>query len=126
MTETPTTEQGVEAQAGVVSIDDPKVNPFWPKNMAGIDEGPTPGPGNAMVIQSVAFDQADPATVTVTVATDPAASAWTINWGDGGADVPIAAGTLNAQHTYADKSAGKQYKITATSGADTDTKNIQY
>src|SRR5262245_43321385 len=114
----------VETQAIQVNPDYGPQNPFWPKTGEAA-EGTTPGAQNQMVITNVGFG-ADPADVTVTVTTFPAASAWTINWGDGGANVPIAAGTLTATHHYADKTAGKKYTITATSGTDTDTKNVQY
>lgn len=125
MTETPT-EQG-SSRASQVVIDDPTYNPFWPKNIAPSDEeAGNAGASNQVDISDVTFNSSNPAQVTVTVTTFPASSAWTIDWGDGGAPVQIAAGTLTANKTYTDTTAGKTYAIKVTSGTDTDTRNIKY
>jgi hypothetical protein len=99
-------------------------NPFWPKNMPQ-PGGPDTPATNKIDIANVAFG-ADPADVTVDVATSPAGQAWSVNWGDGGAETPIAAGTNTATHHYADKSTGKQYSITVTCAGDVDSRNLQY
>lgn|SRR5262245_6411400 len=102
-------------------------NPFWPKNMAGnINEAGPTGPTNQVDITSVTFDQTDSAKVTVVVATSPALSAWTFDPGDGSGVVNVPAPGQAVTHTYADKSPGKVYTITVTSGTDTDTRNVQY
>jgi hypothetical protein len=99
-------------------------NPFWPKNMPQ-PGGPDAPAANKIDFTNVAFG-VDPADVTVNVATTPADQAWSVNWGDGGADQPVAAATNNATHHYADKSPGKQYTIKVTSGTDSDSRNLQY
>jgi hypothetical protein len=103
-------------------------NPFWPAGVipSGAEEPGPAGPTNAIAISSVAFNPVTPAQVTMTVTTSPAASAWTIDWGDGGGVKPIAAGTLTATNTYADTTPGKIYTITVVSGADTDKRQIEY
>jgi hypothetical protein len=121
MTETQTEE--ADLKEVVSKVDDDGSNPFWPKGAGGTGQPDSP---DAIAFDSITFDQADSANVTVNAHTTPAGLGWTINWGDGTADVPIAAGTTQALHTYADKSAGKSYNIKITNGPDSDTRNLQY
>lgn len=112
-----------ELQSVVSKLDDDGSNPFWPKGAGGAGQPDNP---NLIQFVSVTFDQANSATVNVTIKTTPVDQAWTINWGDGSADVPIAAATNVAQHTYADKTSGKAYTIKIINGTDTDTRKVQY
>ena len=105
-----------------MALDTNGSNPFWPKNMTG-GEAPDSPATNAITIDSITFANGDP---TVNVTTTPAGSAWSVDWGDGGAVEQIAAGTNSATHTYANKTAGTQYTLAVTSGTDTDSRNIRY
>lgn len=115
-----------QAAGGVPSPDYGPQNPFWPVGgpPSGYEEPGAAGAGNAVSITSVTFDGSSNPTVTVT--TFPAASAWTINWGDGTATDSVTAGTLTKSHTYANKTQGQLYMLTVVSGADTDKRQIQY
>jgi hypothetical protein len=121
-----TTNVGEEPglKSAVSKLDDDGSNPFWPKGAGGPGQPDAPA-SNKITFGNITFG-ADPADVTVNVTTTPAGEAWTVNWGDGGAAVPIAAGTNTATHHYADKSPGKQYTVAVSNPPDTDTKNVVY
>lgn len=106
------------------TIDNPKFNPFWPKNMTGdsVESGPT----DQVRITSINFNPSNSAQVSVQVSTTPAAANWSVNWGDGTATENITGPATGANHTYANNTPGKSYVLSVTSGTDTDTRTVQY